>query len=677
LFKRKLNPEWYLKNNPDVAASGMSAEEHYRLHGKDEGRLPCPPSIIHKVFTRGKIFLRCLRQLALEKKGYFNAIRTLVTQFNTQGYYGLKCFIKTYQQSSPPTHAISYAQWIVNNENEHISLLQKRALVLQNHSSAPLISIVMATYNTPAHFLHAAIKSVLAQSFQKWELCIADDHSTTAETIEILTKYTKQDKRIKVIFRTTNGHISEATNTALSLASGNYVAFMDHDDLLHPAAFVEIAQAIIDNPNAGLIYSDEDKIDDKNSRSSPSFKPDFNYELLLAQNYICHLLVVKNDLIKKIGGLNSDYNGAQDHDFIFRAIEHLDQCQIIHIPKVLYHWRTHRNSTAASTEAKPYAIDAGRRAVADHLARTGIPAKVIGHPDRDFWHRIIFQLDSEPSIDIIIPTRDRIDLMRMCINSILKKTSYKNYRIVIVDNGSVETETLEQFKTWRNNYANIQIIRDDSPFNYSRLNNNAVHQSKADLICLLNNDIEIISPAWLQEMAGYAIRPDIGCVGSRLWYPNNTLQHGGVIVGLGGVAGHSHKHLPKNDAGYMGRAVVPQALSAVTAACLMIKRTIYMQVNGLDEDLRVAFNDVDFCLRVRDAGYRNVWTPFAEMYHHESASRGHEDNPEKIARFNSEIDFMKKRWGDKLLNDPYYSPNLTLDYENFALAVHSRISTPI
>jgi GT2 family glycosyltransferase len=674
---KKVDSNWYLQNNPDVAAAGMSAEEHYRLHGKAEGRLPCPPGIFEKLAIRTRIFIQSFRFIAAQQNSYCSAIKIIWQQFKTGGAYGLKFYIiRAYQQSQPSGSSVTYSQWIVNNDNESSLMLHSRAAALQKHPNAPLISIVMATYNTPIAYLQDAINSVIEQGYSNWELCIADDASTNNDTIDYLKHYAKAESRIKILFREENGHISHATNSALSLATGDYVAFMDHDDRLHPAALLEIAQAIINNPAADMLYSDEDKIDDYGLRSDPSFKPDFNYELLLAQNYICHLLVVKNDIVKKIGGLNSEYNGAQDHDFIFRAIEQTEPKNIGHIAKVLYHWRVHTNSTAASTEAKPYAIDAGRRAVADHLARVGLAATVTAHPDRNFWHRVHFTLNNEPSIDIIIPTRDRIELMRMCVESILTKTTYKRYKIIIVDNGSVEQESIDQFQAWTENHKNIEVIRDDSPFNYSRLNNQAVFQSQADLVCLLNNDIEIITPDWLEEMAGYAMRDDIGCVGARLWYPDDTLQHGGVIVGLGGVAGHSHKYLPKNDAGYMGRAVVPQALSAVTAACLMIKRNVYMQVNGLDEDLRVAFNDVDFCLRVRDAGYRNVWTPFAEMYHHESASRGHEDNPEKIARFNGEIDFMKKRWGNKLLNDPYYSPNLTLQYENFSLAVHSRISTP-
>jgi glycosyltransferase involved in cell wall biosynthesis len=669
LFKRKINPEWYLKNNPDVAISGMSAEEHYKNFGRAEGRLPCPPNVVDKFIARGNLFFKVISLLATQHHSYWMATKILGKEWKMTGFQGLKHFVvKTYKQYEQTHKGVSYKQWLAANDNVDIAAFKLLAEKLELAPTAPLISVVMATYNTPTALLKAAIDSVLHQPYKKWELCIADDKSTDAATLVCLKEYELVDPRIKVIYREKNGHISHATNSALTLAKGDFVAFMDHDDELHPSALVTLAETILQNPKAQLLYSDEDKIDESGIRSEPHFKSDFNYELLLTQNYICHLAVFKTDLVKKLGGLNTEYNGAQDHDFVLRVIEQTSLEQVIHIPKVLYHWRIHSASTAASTEAKPYAINAGREAVKAHLQRAGLPATVSSHPVISFWHKVKFDLPTHTSIEIIIPTRDRIDLMRMCINSIVNKTTFKNYHITIIDNGSVENETLEQFSKWEKNNKKIRVLRDDSPFNYSRLNNHAARKTKADLVCLLNNDIEIITPDWLEEMAGHAMRKDVGCVGARLWYPNDTLQHGGVILGIGGIAGHSHKYWPKGDVGYMGRAVCTQAFSAVTAACLMIKRSIYEEVGGLDEKIKVAFNDVDFCLRVREAGYRNVWTPFAEMYHHESATRGHEDNPEKVARFNAEVDFMKARWGNKLVTDPFYSPNLTLEHEDFSYA---------
>lgn len=673
MFKRKINSEWYLKNNPDVATSGMSPEEHYKHCGKAEGRLPCPPNALDKLIARCQLFLKVFFLLAKQQDSYWAATKIIHEQFKATGFDGLKHFVvKTFKQHEHTRKGISYKQWLATNEKNAPATLELLAQKLLQSHNAPLISIVMATYNTPIEFLKAALDSVIQQPYEKWELCIADDKSTQPDTLTCLREYEQLDSRIKVVYREKNSHISEATNSALALVTGDFVAFMDHDDELHLTALLSVAQHIQNNPDVEFIYSDEDKIDESGNRSEPHFKSDFNYELLLSQNYICHLVVIKTTLVKKLGGLDSIYNGAQDHEFILRAIENIEPKQISHIPKVLYHWRIHSASTAASTEAKPYAVEAGRKAVKDHLARIGLPAHVTKHPIIPFWHRVKFDLITTPSVEIIIPTRDRIDLMRMCINSIVKKTTFNNYHITIVDNGSVEKETLEQFSKWEKTNKKISVLRDDSPFNYSRLNNHAARKTKADLVCLLNNDIEIITPDWLEEMAGHAIRNDIGCVGARLWYPNDTLQHGGVILGIGGIAGHSHKYWPKGDVGYMGRAVCTQALSAVTAACLMVKRSIYEEVGGLDESIKVAFNDVDFCLRVRKAGYRNMWTPFAEMYHHESASRGHEDNPEKVARFNAEVDFMNNRWGNQLITDPYYSPNLTLEHEDFSLAKVSR-----
>jgi GT2 family glycosyltransferase len=565
----------------------------------------------------------------------------------------------------------TYSSWIKYYEVPSSEYSKIREL--NSKESMPLISVVMTTYNTPLPFLQKAIASVTSQLYTNLELCIADDASTHEETLSFLKASSMKDPRIKVSFRKENGHISRASNTALAMTSGEYVAFLDHDDELHPLALMIIADATKKHPKAEMFYSDEDKIDESNERFDPHFKSDFNYELLLTQNMICHLAVYKASLIKKLGGFLSEYDGAQDYDFALRATELLEVHQIIHIPKVLYHWRVHSASTAMDTDAKPYAVIAGQKAVQDHLNRRGQLAKVIAHPDRSFWNRVIFQIqDNQPSVEIIIPTRDRIDLMRICINSILARTTYTNYFITIVDNGSVLDKTIKQFSDWSKN-PKIKVIRDDSPFNYSALNNHAVESSICEYVCLLNNDIEIISPEWLQEMVSHACRPGVGCVGARLWYPDDTLQHGGVIVGLGGVAGHSHKYLRKGDVGYFGRAVSLQVLSCVTAAALLIKRSTYCSVGGLDEELKVAFNDVDFCLRVREAGYRNLWTPFAEMYHHESASRGQEDNPEKVARFNQEIQFMKLRWKTSLLVDPFYSPNLTLDHENFSMAWPPRI----
>jgi GT2 family glycosyltransferase len=454
--------------------------------------------------------------------------------------------------------------------------------------------------------------------------------------------------------------LSSAANRALALASGDYLAFLGEADQLPCQALFYIAQAIADHPEVAMIYSDEDKINQRGIRYDPWFKCEFNYELLLSQNAIGHLTVYRRDLIKDLEGFRVGFEGAQDYDLALRALERIDATKVIHIPRILYHQRTRTRQTAAATEA-------ARRAVTEHLVRTYRGGVVEPVPEAPQYNRVRYPLPPAlPLVSIIIPTRDRADLLGMCLDSLLAKTTYTLYEIIIVDNGSVEASTQALFA--RLPKDRIFVIHDDAPFNYSRLNNLAVAQAKGDVIFLMNNDIEILTPDWLEEMLSFACQPDIGCVGARLWFPDGRLQHAGVITGLGGVAGHPNKYFPRGYVGYFGRALLAQSMSAVTAACLMIRRQVWDQVQGLDENLAVAFNDVDFCLRVRAAGYRNVWTPFAEMTHYESASRGNETTPKKQERYLKEIEQIKSRWGHLLINDPAYNPNLTLAHDDFSLA---------
>ncbi len=570
---------------------------------------------------------------------------------------------------------IDYQQWIGLNEIPSSSYKTLNNEINQ-WSDPPLISIVMPTYETPINLLRAAIDSVINQVYENWELCIADDYSKNSQIKEVLNEYQKKDHRIKFLIRDENGHICEASNSALEMASGEFVAFLDHDDELHPLALFYIAKSAIQFPGVSLFYSDEDKISVDGYRSDPYFKCDFNYDLFLSQNMICHLSVYKLSLIRDLGSFRFGFEGAQDYDLALRVLDAVGIEGIKHIPRVLYHWRIIPQSTSSSHEAKPYAVNAGEKAIKDHLRRNSICASVGRPRGATGYHQVSYEIDTpQPSVEIIIPTRDSVHLVRQCIDSILENTTYSNYRITLVDNGSVEDKSHNYFATLQSNYG-ISVIRDDSPFNYSRINNNVGLNSGADLICLLNNDIEVITPEWLTEMVSVALQPKVGAVGAKLLYPNETLQHAGVILGVGGVAGHSHKFFPSSEPGYFSRAILRNTFSAVTAACLVIRASIFKEVGGLDEDLQVAFNDIDFCLRVRELGYRNVWTPFAELYHHESATRGHEDTPEKKARFDKEVSYMKNRWGDRLVNDPYYSPNLTLESENFAIAWHSRVDHP-
>lgn len=544
-----------------------------------------------------------------------------------------------------------------------------------NLARSPLISIIMPVYNPPQRFIEAAINSVRAQIYPHWELCIADDASTAPHVREILEHHRQRDKRIKIVYRPQNGHIAQASNSALELATGDWIAMLDHDDLLRPHALYEVAAEINRHPDATVIYSDEDKIDENGHRFDPFFKPDYSPETLLTMNYLNHLTVHRTQLVRQAGGWRVGFEGSQDYDLNLRILEHVRPTTVRHIPKILYHWRAIQGSTATSVAEKPYTWEIGRHAIQEHLARTGVAATVEPAPATPFYRIRPAIPQPAPMVSLIIPTRDGVDHLRKCIESIRGKTTYRPYEIIVVDNGSTDPEALDYLASIAC-YDNVRILRHDAPFNYSEINNIAVREARGPIVGLINNDIEVISPEWLSEMVGWASLPQIGCVGAKLLYGNDTIQHAGVILGLNGVAGHSHKYADRNTPGYACRLKVSQNLSAVTAACLLVRKETYEAVGGLDEThLKVAFNDVDFCLKVREAGYRNLWTPFAELYHHESLSRGAEDNPEKLARFKSEVRTMQSRWGDKLLVDPYYSPNLTIGREDFSLSFPPRVMT--
>ncbi|HBK44983.1 MAG TPA: glycosyltransferase family 2 protein [Xanthomonadaceae bacterium] len=539
-----------------------------------------------------------------------------------------------------------------------------------NVRSGPLISVLLPVYDVPEQWLARAIDSVKRQRYQDWELCIADDCSGLTHVRRLLGDAAASDARIKVVYREKNGHISAATNSALALAHGEYVAMLDHDDELHPDALSVIARSLRENPHWKYVYSDEDKIDEHGRRYDPYFKPDWNPELLLGQNYCCHLSVFETRLLREVGGFREGLEGSQDHDAVLRVTERLDASQIGHVPQVLYHWRAIPQSTAGGIGAKNYALDAGLRAIREHLARTRQPATVELTPSG--YYRIRRELPPRPpKVSLVIPTRDRAELLRMSVGSILERTDYADFEILVVNNQSGEPATLEYFRELAA-IPNVRILDYDHEFNYSEINNFAVRHASGEIIGLINNDIEVITADWLTEMVSHACRPEVGIVGAMLYYPDDTIQHAGVIAGIGGVAGHIYHRQPRGHHGSMGRARLAQNMQVVTAACLLVRRAVFEEVGGLDPSLRVAFNDVDFCLRVAQAGYRGVWTPHAELYHHESASRGYEDTPEKMARFNGEVKFMLDRWGQSLERDPTYNPNLSLDAP-FELAFPSRV----
>ncbi|MBF0098265.1 MAG: glycosyltransferase family 2 protein [Magnetococcales bacterium] len=536
----------------------------------------------------------------------------------------------------------------------------------------PLISVVMPCYNLEDPNDFSSIRSVLQQLYPYWELCIADDASTDPRMQVALCHYQQLDSRIRVTFRSENGHISAASNSALALACGEFVALLDQDDLLSEHALFWVADAILRHPDAAIIYSDEDKISVHGELHDPYFKCSFNYDLFLSQNMINHIGVYKRSLLMEIGGFRPGYEGSQDWDLALRCLDKIDETQIIHIPMILYHWRQHDNSMSLNERSKPYVTSSASKALQDHLQRRDIQADIIPVPESSYF-RVQYRLPLQlPYVTLIIPTRNGHQLLRSCVNSLRFNTTYPNVRILIIDNGSDEAESLSLLNSW-SMVPNIQVIRDPAPFNYSALHNRVVPRIESEIIGLINNDITVINGDWLHEMVSQLLRPGVGIVGARLWFPDDTVQHAGVILGLGGVAGHAHEGFPRSHRGYFGRLMLTQSLSAVTAATLLVRKETYLQVGGLNEqNLAIAFNDVDFCLRVRESGLRIVWTPFANLYHHQSASRGLEDTPEKQARFMREALYIQHKWGNLLLDDPAYSPNLTLDRHDFSLALVPR-----
>ena len=551
--------------------------------------------------------------------------------------------------------------------------IKKLKRLIPDLSAQPYFSIVMPAYNSNVEWLSEAIESVRNQIYKNWELCIADDASTDVHSKALLTKFAKKDKRIKVVFRKENGHISKASNSALELATGDYIVLLDHDDKLSEDALFWVAKTISEHPEAKLIYSDEDKFDHEGVRSDPYFKCDWNYSLFLSQNMISHLGVYKTEIINKIGGFRISFEGSQDYDLALRFIEQISHEEIFHIPRVLYHWRIHKESTALGADKKPYALTSAQKAISEHLQRMEIDSKVEILPSQMYRVKYILP-DSNPLVSIIIPTRNNYKLLKNCIKSIVGKTHYNKYEIIIVDNNSDEEQSLN-FLNKIGNEPNINVLEDKREFNFSAINNRAVEYAKGEFICFLNDDTEVISAEWLTEMLSIAVQKGVGAVGAKLWYPNNTLQHGGVILGIGGIGSHAHKHLPKGSVGYFNRAKLIQEFSAVTAACMIVSKRLFSQVGGFDEEnLAVAFNDVDLCLKLRELNYRIVWTPFAELYHHESISRGEDVFEATNKRFIKENQFMEKKWQKWIENDPAYSPNLTLSAEDFSFAQPPRVN---
>ncbi|RAK65538.1 glycosyltransferase family 2 protein [Phenylobacterium kunshanense] len=536
----------------------------------------------------------------------------------------------------------------------------------------PLISVVMTAYRSDPYLLREAVASVRTQLYPHWELCIAEDRSPGEETWRLLSELSAEDDRIRIVRRDVNGGIAAATNSALALATGEFVAFLDHDDLLAERALYEVAAELETHPDAALIFSDEDKIDERGRRSQPHHKTDWNAELMLGVNAVNHLTVIRRDLLADLGGLREGFDGAQDHDLVLRAAERATPARIRHIPWVLYHWRWQGKQGSFSRARAAECAAAAARAVGEHLSRTGQPADVQEMAGAARWLRVRRPVsEPRPLVSIIVPTRDRAELVAQCADGVLNRTAYAPLELIIVDNGSVEPKTLALFETLRRD-ARVRVLPAPGPFNFSGLNNLAAAEARGDVLVLLNNDISMIGDDWLDELVAQAMRPNVGAVGAKLFYPDGSLQHAGVVLGVGDVpqrvAGHLYAGAGANHVGYQGHLALARNVSAVTAACLAIRKDVYLSVGGMDaEHLAVAFNDVDLCLKVRAAGYDIVWTPHAALYHHESASRGSDLAPEAAARFQHEVQVMRDRWGPVLDADPFYGPVFDKRFTNYRL----------
>lgn len=574
---------------------------------------------------------------------------------------------------------INYETWFSLNRATEKELEQQRRMVFDTPVK---ISVVVPLYNTKEKFLREMIESVRTQTYGEWELCLADAspsfiqgdfsaekrdgesrRSKATKLTEIVREYQAKDERIRYQILGANSGIAGNTNQAIKMATGEFIGFLDHDDLLEPDALFEVAQAIHNDARVDMVYTDEDKINRKGTKHlTPNMKPDFNLDLLRSNNYICHFLAVRRSIVKKIGGFRREFDGAQDYDFILRCTE--EAKKIAHVHKVLYHWRTHEGSTSDNPDSKMYAFEAGKRAVAEHLKRLGIEAEVEDTADLGYY-RVRYALQGSPCVSILIPNRNEKETLEKCLESIWDKTEYENYEILVIENNSTQKEIFDYYKEI-DGKNHVRVLYWEREFNFSAINNFAASQAKGDYYLLLNNDTEVITRGWMKELLSNCQRSEVGMVGAKLYFPDNTVQSAGTIIGMGGLADHAFVNMPRKQAGYMHRASIQMNLSGVTAACAMVKKEVYEEVGGLEEELTVAFNDVDLGLKIVTAGYLIVFDPFAELYHYESKSRGTGD--EKNERHKKEVEYAQKKWASFLeAGDPCYNKNLTLSKHNFSL----------
>ena len=589
---------------------------------------------------------RIKKKLAIRNYQYIDFDRTPVKD----------CF-KEYSRLFEPRKTPRYDEWIALVEPQSWR---------PKYSGKPFhFSIVVPVHNTPETWLRACIDSVIDQSYINWQLVLVDDGSSEKSIRELLSQYSNADIRIDTIYSETSEHICRATNKGIDYCKGDYILFLDHDDELSRHALNEMAHVLLENPNVKFIYSDEDLISAEGKRVLPHFKPDWNPELLLAHNYVTHLTCYESGTLMQLGGLRDGTEGAQDFDLVLRAKHLLTEQEIYHIPKVLYHWRMVEGSTALDSGAKNYATESGLAALKYHCEALGNNVN-IGHSAHTNFYKVSWPLPNKLlMLSIIIPNKNCKSLLEACLESIFKTADWSNYEVIIVDNGSTCPETLKYYSYLAKDES-IKIIYKPIPFNFSLLNNYGVRQASGEFLLLLNNDVEALEPGWMSEMLSLVNRAEVGCVGAKLLYPDGTIQHAGIVMGLGGYAAHSHRGFPGNESGYINRLNVRQNYSAVTAACLMIRKSVYVEVGGMDESYEVAYNDVDFCLRVLEKGYKNVFTPYATLLHHESKTRGEDSSSEQIERFDKEKKLLLDRWADIINHDPAYNPNLTRSHEDFS-----------
>jgi len=668
---------YYLEKNPDVATSGINPLVHYMLFGVIERRKPNPLFDTKYYLEKNPdVAASSMNPLVHYLETGAAAGNNPGPDFDTAYYLEMSPDVAR-EGCNPLVHYLEigiresrypynvYELWV--RDNRLTDERRKRILEdIKSFTYRPTFSLIVPVFNTDQRWLRHCLDSVTNQLYQDWELCIADDASTDPTVRVVLEEYRARDSRIRVVYRLENGHISAASNSALDMATGEFVALLDHDDEIAEDALYENAALLNAHPDSDMIYSDEDKMTEAGERHSPFFKPDWSPDTFLSHMYTSHLGVYRTTLVRGIGGFRVGFEGSQDYDLVLRLTEKTEK--IYHIPKILYHWRTIHGSTSLTHYSKNYAYKAGLKAIQEALDRRGEGGWVEHVPNYPGQYIAHYPVIDSPLISIVIPTKDQPRMLDRCVRSIFDKTAYHPFEVLVVDNGSVLTETLALFTSWKNRYPDrLAVVRLDVPFNFSRLVNEGVRWSKGALVLLLNDDVEVLSERWLEEMAGQALRNSIGAVGAFLFYPDRTIQHAGLILGIVGPANHAHRYAREDSHGYFGRLIVVGNYAAVTGACLMVKRQLFMEAGGFDEELAVAYNDVDFCLKLLKKGCRNVVLPQVRLIHYESGSRGSDRTGDNRVRLGNEVGIMKNRWAAMIENDPYYNPNLTREREDFTL----------